>query len=105
MHQEFPKHASLPIPTTRHAEIRCQQRGIPLDLVDLLFEYGEERHVGRGATLLSFPKHSRERLRKNLSRKRFAAVSSRLNVYAVLGGSGHVMTVGHRYKALRERKN
>lgn len=103
MHQQFPKHASLPIPTTRHAEARCQQRGIPLDLVELLFEYGEERHVGRGATLLSFPKHSRDRLRNNLSRKRFAAVSSRLNVYAVLGDSGYVMTVGHRYQPLRKR--
>lgn len=105
MHQEFPKHASLPIPTTRHAQIRCQQRGIPLEMVDLLFEFGEERHVGHGATLLSFPKHSRERLRKSLSRKSFAAVSSRLDVYAVLGGCGHVMTVGHRYKPLRERKS
>lgn len=93
------------LPTTRHARIRCQQRGIPMDLVELLFEFGHERHVGGGATMLSFPKRSRETMRRRLSRERFAAISSRLGVYAVLGDDGYIVTVGHRFQPIREKKH
>lgn len=89
--------------TTRHAGVRCQQRGISQELLGLLLDHGIERHVGGGATILSFPKHHRKRLSRCLSRREFAAVSSRLDVYAVVGSNGKVMTVGHRYKPMREK--
>mgnify|MGYP001173701841 CR=1 FL=1 len=88
-------------PLSRHAQVRSQQRGISLELVDLLLDYGQERHVGHGATVLSFPKSARERLRQTLSRKVFASISSRLDVYAVVGDHGCIMTLGHRYQHLR----
>lgn len=89
--------------TTRHARIRCQQRGISGQLLDLLLDHGKERHVGHGATIISFPKDARERLRRSLPRKAYAALDSRLNVYAIVGTNGRVMTVGHRYQPLREK--
>ena len=89
--------------TTRHARTRCQQRGIPRDLLGLLLDHGRERHVGGGATLLSFPKRRREQLRKVLSRNRFAALSSHLDVYAIVGSNGQIVTAGHRYQAIREK--
>ena len=95
-----------PLPTlglTRHASVRCKQRGISPEMIGLLFEFGRERHVGGGATLLSFPKRCRERLRKSLPRNQFAAISSHLDVYAVLGDHGAVMTAGHRYHHLKEK--
>ncbi len=90
-------------PLSRHAEVRSQQRGIPLNLVDLLLDFGKESHVGKGATVLSFPKRARERLRLSLPRKVFASISSKLDVYAVIGDRGNIMTLGHRYQHLRSK--
>jgi len=90
-------------PTTRHARIRCQQRGISGQMLDLLLDHGKERHLGHGVTIVSFPKDARERLRRSLPRKKYAALDSRLNVYAIVGSNGRVMTVGHRYQPLRDK--
>jgi len=88
---------------TRHARVRCQQRGIPGRLLDLLLDYGKERHVGHGATVLSFPKGARQRLRRCLPQGEFATLDTHLDVYAVVGSNGQVMTVGHRYRPLRPK--
>lgn len=88
-------------PLSCHAEIRSQQRGIPLDLVDLLLDFGQESHVGKGGTVLSFPKRVRDRLRRDLPRKVYASISSKLDIYAVVGDRGNIMTLGHRYQHLR----
>jgi hypothetical protein len=42
--------------TTEHAAARLRQRGIPGELLDLLVEYGYERHDGHGARVLAFNK-------------------------------------------------
>lgn len=89
--------------TTRHARVRCQQRGIPPEMVGLLLEHGRERHVGHGATMLSFSKRRRERLKRVMTREQFAALSSHLDVYAIVGPTGRIMTVGHRYRPMRDK--
>ena len=105
MHQDHASSSEIDCisPTTRHAQIRCQQRGISGQLLELLLDHGEERHLGHGATIVSFPKDARERLRRSLPRKTYAALDSRLNVYAIVGANGQVMTVGHRYQPLRDK--
>lgn len=103
MHTTNSQHPAPTLGLTRHARVRCQQRGISPEMIGLLFEFGRERHVGGGATLLSFPKQCREKLRKSLPRRQFAAISSHLNIYAVLGNHGCVMTAGHRYHHFQER--
>ena len=89
--------------TTRHARKRCQQRGISPQMLVLLIEYGREQHLGGGATVLSFPKQRRHRLRRALSRVDFAAVASHLDIYAVLNEHGTISTVGHRYQPMRTK--
>ena len=86
--------------STRHARIRCQQRGISSDLLELLFEHGSERHLGDGTTIFSLPKRRRERLRRCLHPKAFAAVSSHLDVYAIFNRAGTMTTAGHRFRPL-----
>ena len=102
MHPD-PTHYTTDAFTTRHARVRCQQRGIPRDLIRLLLDFGCEQHVGHGATMLSFPKQRRIRLKQTMSRVQFASLSSHLAVYAIVGPMGKVMTVGHRYKPVREK--
>lgn len=95
----FPTH----LVTTRHARVRCQQRGIQRAMLALLLDHGYERHIGKGATMLSFPKQQRERLRRSLPPKQFASVASHLDVYAIVASNGMVMTAGHRYQPVREK--
>lgn len=96
-------HADQNSVTTRHAQIRCQQRGISGQMLDLLLDHGRERHLGHGVTIFSFSRDSRERLRRSLPRKKYAALDSHLDVYAIVGSNGRVMTVGHRYQPLRDK--
>lgn len=86
--------------STRHAQVRCQQRGISPDLLELLLEHGAERHLGDGSTIISLPRRRRERIRRCLTRTAFAAVSSHLDVYAIFNSTGTLTTVGHRFRPL-----
>ena len=92
-----------PAVTTFHARVRCQQRGIPGQLLDLLLDHGKERHLGHGATILSFPKQVRYRLRERLGQKAFAQVADRLDIYAIVGDGGQVVTVGHRFRPIHDK--
>ena len=82
--------------STEHATARLRQRGIPLELLELLVEYGEERYDGHGARVLGFSKRTRERLRKDVGKKVYARWESRLNVFAVVADNEALVTVGHR---------
>ena len=87
--------------STEHATARLRQRGIPLELLDLLVEYGEEWHVGHGARIMGFSKRTRQRMKRDVGVKAFARWESRLNVYAVVASNDALVTVGHRYERLR----
>jgi hypothetical protein len=82
--------------TTEHAAARLRQRGIPGELLDLLVEYGHERHDGHGARVLAFNKKARAKLKRALGPKGYARWESRLNVYAVVSLDEALITVGHR---------
>lgn len=82
--------------STEHATARRQQRGIPIELLELLVTYGEECHDGHGARVLGFSRRTRLRLRRDLGDKVYARWESRLNVYAVVSGDEALVTVGHR---------
>ena len=89
--------------STEHATARLRQRGIPLELLELLVEYGEERYDGHGARVLGFSKRTRERLRKDVGKKVYARWESRLNVFAVVANNEALVTVGHRLRRLSTR--
>ena len=114
-----------------HAVTRMQQRGIREDAVDLLFRYGREVYDHRGRTIIYFDKAARRRMKREMScphpgpppqaregidegalaRARKARHTSphphakedflNLRIYAVLGRSGDIVTVGHRYARIR----
>ena len=84
-----------------HAVTRMQQRGIGQDAVDLLFRYGREQHDHHGGTILFFDKAARERITREFDREALRALRSQLRIYAVLGHTGNVITVGHRQERIR----
>jgi sigma54-dependent transcription regulator len=83
-----------------HAQTRMQQRGIRPEAVELLLDYGRERHVhDRGREIVFFDKAARKRLAK--ANPALAQEADRLcRTYAILGSDGGVSTVGHRFRRL-----
>ena len=90
----------------RHAEARCQQRGIPRLLVDILFDVADRRvPVSNGREAVSLSRAEAKRLRRAGEP---AAMLDRLaGVAVVLEPTGLVVTVLHpidgRYR--RDRRN
>jgi hypothetical protein len=82
---------------TIHANKRLQQRGIPMDIVDLLEQFGSASRCG-GAERIFFDKRARHRLKNYFGRDRstLASIERWLNTYAVIGDNGRIVTVGHR---------
>jgi hypothetical protein len=82
---------------SRHAAIRIQQRAIPPYVVELLERFGAESRCG-GADRLYFDKVGRKRLERHLGGHRaLRHIEHWLNVYAVVGDNGSVVTVGYRH--------
>jgi len=86
---------------THHARARMQQRGIPQAVLDQLLTYGSERHDHRGGIILIMDKAARRRLRTTGGKGTEAALDRARRAYAVVGRDGGVVTVGHRFKRLR----
>lgn len=85
---------------TQHAVARMQQRGIKLQIVEMLFQCGAKEHDHRGATILYFDKQARQRLRDQYGAEQIKKIDQQLNAYAVIVGDGTVVTVGHRTKRI-----
>ena len=84
---------------TDHARSRMQQRGISAAAIELLMSYGASAHDHRGGEIVFFDKSARARLAKtDPAAARKAARLAR--TYAILGGDGRVLTVGHRYRRI-----
>lgn len=81
---------------TDHASVRCQQRGIPPLVVDLLLQFGHREHDHHGAEILHFDRHSRKRI-KSYAGGLISKLSEYLDSYAVLA-DGRILTVGTRFK-------
>ena len=84
---------------TKHAAIRCQQRGIPPLIVDWLFEFGKDVHKN-GAEMIYFDKKSKKAVRKYAGRQVFRKLDKYMDSY-LIAKDGRVLTVGHRTKAVR----
>lgn len=84
---------------TPHARARMQQRGIRLEALEALLDFGRAIPAGRGRDLVFFDKRARARLAER-------GVASPAEVdrisknYAIVGHAGAVITVGHRYRRL-----
>lgn len=78
---------------TEHARARMQQRAIPPRVIEALVAYGRGEHDHRGGVIFFFDKAARERVGREIERY--------LDAYAVVAGTGEVITVGHRDKRIR----
>ena len=84
---------------TEHARIRMQQRAIPSTVLDLLDEYGSHYRCGRAERLM-FDREAKSRLNRDLDGK-LRDIERYLNVFAVIGDNGHVVTVGRQCRRFR----
>jgi len=93
--------ATTDLPLTVHSRARLQQRAIPPLVVDLLMQFGTASRAN-GAERLMFDKSAVRRLRHHLGGDRGLKVMERwLNVYAVVGDNGFVVTAAHKSKRFR----
>ena len=82
---------------TEHARARMRQRAIPTVVVEALLDFGCEEHDHHGGIIIFFNKAARRRLeRERLGR----SLERYLDAYAVVAGTGEVITVGHRDKRI-----
>lgn len=83
---------------TNHASVRCQQRGIPPLVIDLLFKFGCHEHDHSGAEIFYFDQRSRKRIERYVGGI-IGKLSEHLDSYAVVA-SGEIVTVGARFKRI-----
>jgi len=84
--------------SSTHASIRCQQRGIPALVLDLLLQFGSREHDRAGAEIVYFDRRSKKRI-ESYTGGLISRLSDYLDSYAVVA-DGQVVTVGHRYKRI-----
>ena len=83
-----------------HAQARMQQRAISAEALERLLDFGSVQHLARDKEIVFFDKKAKQRLAK--ADKALAREAERLvRTYAVLGGNGIVVTVGHRYRRIQ----
>lgn len=85
---------------SHHAMVRCQQRGIEKEVVDVLLRHGRRRYR-HGASVCFMDKPSRYAARCELGDARFSRIADRLDAYAVVSDEGRVITVAKRTKRLK----
>lgn len=85
---------------TKHAVTRCQQRGIPNEIVDVLLTFGRRR-FRHGAEVCFMDRSSRRHAEESLGRSRFAKIADRLDSYVVVSDEGSVITAAPRRGRLK----
>lgn len=83
---------------TLHAAKRCQQRGVPPLVVDLLLEFGSRQHDGLGAEICYFDKKAKKRL-QTYAGGLAGKLGCELNAYLIVNGD-RVITAGPRFKKI-----
>ena len=85
---------------TRHAQVRCQQRGIPPEAVETILSYGNARRHD-GADVYYLDKRARSRAEAALGRPRYRRIEKALDSYLVLSDDGSLITAAHRIRRLK----
>ena len=85
---------------TKHAEIRMQQRGVSIEVLDLLLRYGRRTRAGKGAEIVFFDKSARARVLSMPGGESIRRDTKQLKSYAVCKGDT-ILTTGKLYKRVR----
>ena len=86
---------------TMHARQRMQQRGISRETVDYVLAYGRVSHDNHGGRVVWLDKRSRALMSQAEGRRLLRRLDKSLNTYVVTDCDGMVVTVGHRYRRIR----
>ena len=87
---------------TAHARARMQQRGIRPGVLEALLDFGSARHLHfRGMEVVFFDKKAKKRLAK-ASPVAAREAEKFIRTYAIVGADGAVITVGHRFRRMRQ---
>ena len=89
---------------TKHAAIRCQQRGLPPVVIDWLLEFGKPAPAPHGGEIYYFDKRSKKQLKSYIGTQNTALLSRYQNAYLIFN-DGFVVTAGHRTKPIRAKSN
>ncbi len=85
---------------SHHARVRMQQRGIRMETLEALLDFGYKQHErSRGNEIVYFNKKARARLAR-LNPEAAREAERLCRTYAVVGSNGVVITVGHRYRRI-----
>jgi hypothetical protein len=85
---------------TTHARARMQQRGICVEALADLLEFGTSVPARGGAEIVFFAKGERQRLQRT---RRLHGQDHRHQLYAVTVAKGTVITVGYRFGRIARR--
>ena len=89
------------IPLSHHASHRLKNRGITVDQVRLITDFGRPQRV-HGATRYALDKDARARVLEALSPDELRGLGS-LDIVAVLADDGTLITASHRTTRLRQK--
>lgn len=85
---------------SRHAEVRCNQRGIDSEVLDALMTFGQVRHR-HGAEIYYMDHEARRRAERELNERVLRRIRDRLNAYLVVSPEGTVITAAKRRRRLK----
>ncbi len=86
--------------TTVHARSRCQQRGIPPAIVDLIVDFGAEVR-SHGASKYYLDRKARSDLRRAVGPRALRQVEHKLDCYVVVADDGVLITAAPRTTRIR----
>jgi len=87
---------------TKHARTRLQQRAIPPLIIEWLCKYGCRLKGKNGTTVCFFDRESRRCLASEVGHVVVRRLSDMMDTYLVMSGDS-IVTIGHRYKPLRQK--
>lgn len=96
---------NVPIPLSRHAEVRQQQRGIRKEVLDCLLAYGRREHDHSRCEIVFFDAVALQRVARFEERTTANLAAEHREVYAVVNSEGHIVTTGHRFRRILRDKS
>ena len=89
------------MPCSRHARIRGQQRGLPEDVLRIVYEYGRCYPGPGNAEICLLDKEGHREARAEIGDRLYRRIADKLSrAYLVCTREGRIITAGHRYKPI-----
>lgn len=90
---------------TMHAETRCKQRGLPVQILEWLDDYGSRAPATGDAEIVYFDKPARRRLQRVVGVALLDRLAPLLDSYMIQQASGEIITAGWRSMRIRRERS